>query len=279
MDDKRVFRDLEYSHTSDNQKLDLYLPAEEGVYPVIVLLHGGAFRFGDRTMPVLEPIFEATDRGYAVVSADYRTTRETVFPGPLADVKAALRWVRANAERYGLDPERIALWGESAGGYLALMAALTPRVAELEGDVRDNGEYPCGVRALVTYYPLVDFCELADDAGAVGFPPDYCGDDCCEARLMGHPIGDDEATRRSLWSSYTDRLPEDFSLKTLIQVGDADHMVPYPQSVKFARQLAEVTGEENVTLEVFPGAKHIDPVFFAEKNLQRVYDFLREAFQ
>lgn len=105
---------IKYASNSEAQVLDIHLPEGEGPFPVIVLVHGGGFLFGDQAMPIVQPVIDAgTAAGWAVVSVDYRKSGEAAFPAALADVKAAVRFVRANAEQYDFDAERLgALLGE-----------------------------------------------------------------------------------------------------------------------------------------------------------------------
>lgn len=269
------YSDIPYAGDSDAQVLDIYLPEEEGTYPVIVVVHGGGFKFGDQGMSIIKPIFEATSRGYAVVSIDYRKSMEAPFPAALADAKAAVRWIRANADIYGFDADNIAIWGESAGAYLALMTALTPDVAELNGDVDENLEYSSAVKALVDFYGPVDFWELDADAVSVGMEATFSAEGSFESDFVGQAVGADESfTRKTWWGTYVDALPAGFALKAWIQVGDADHRVPYPQSVNFASELADVIGEENVAFGIIEGADHEDSLFYTEENLAAIYDFL-----
>ncbi|MGN1002319.1 MAG: alpha/beta fold hydrolase [Oscillospiraceae bacterium] len=269
---------LAYADDSKSQVLDVYLPEGEGPHPVIVVLHGGGFKFGDQAMSIIQPIFEATEQGYAVVSVDYRKSMEAPFPAALADAKAAVRWVRANAETYGFDPDRIAIWGESAGAYLAIMTALTPDVEELNGDVDENRAYSSAVQALVSFYAPINFWELDADAETVGMTPSFGGAGSFESDFVGQAVGADESfTKQTWWGSYTDCLPEDFTLSAWVQVGDSDHRVPYVQSVHFAEELAAVIGADSVTFGIVEGADHEDALFYTEENLNAVYAFLDEV--
>lgn len=277
------YKNLAYALDSDAQVLDVYLPEAEGTYPVIVVCHGGGFKFGDQAMSIIKPIFSAaTERGYAVVSVDYRKSGEAPFPAALNDVKAAVRWVRANADALGFDADNIAIWGESAGAYLALMTALTPEVEELKGDVILNGdttgsslELSSAVKALVDFYGPVDFWELDSDAVECGMDASFGKAGSFESDFVGQAVAEDESfTRKTWWGSYVDALPNDFSLSAWIQVGDADHRVPYLQSVNFAGELAPVIGEENVSFGIIEGADHEDSAFYTEENLSAVFDFL-----
>lgn len=275
-----AYKKLPYADDSSAQVLDVYLPEEEGTYPVILVFHGGGFAFGDQGMAIIQPIFAATEQGYAVVSVDYRKSSEAPFPAAVADAKAAVRWVRANAETYGFDPDRIAVWGESAGAYLAVMTALTPDVEELNGGVDQNLEYSSAVRALVSFYAPVDFWELDADAVALGMSPSFGGEGSFESNFVGQAVGEDEEfTRRTWWGSYTDRLPEDFSLAAWVQVGDSDHRVPYLQSLNLAEELSAVIGEDKVSFGIIEGADHEDALFYTQENLSAVYAFLDEVMK
>ncbi len=270
------YKNIPYASDSDTQVLDIYLPEEEGIYPVIVVCHGGGFKFGDQAMSIIKPIFSAaTERGYAVVSVDYRKSMEAPFPAALGDVKAAVRWLRANADFYGFDADNVAIWGESAGAYLSLMTALTPEVDELNGGVEGNEEQSSGVKALVSYYAPVDFWELDADAAQCGMEPNFGAESSFESDFLGQAVGaDEEFTRKSWWGSYVDALPEGFELGAWIQVGDADHRVPCLQSVNFADELGEVIGEDNISFGIIDGADHEDSAFYTEENLAQVFSFL-----
>ena len=125
--DAELSADLVYSHAGGRPRLlDLYLPRGSArPLPVILWLHAGGWRSGDRKQaPDLSRHFAM--QGFAMASMDYRLSREATFPAQLHDVKAAVRWLRMNGERLGLDGRRIGLWGSSAGGHLATLAALTP---------------------------------------------------------------------------------------------------------------------------------------------------------
>ena len=258
-----------YADGSPSQVCDIYPAEGEGQAPVIVLIHGGGFMFGDAKMPLIQPVIQAAlARGYAVVSVDYRKSGEAVFPAAVADVKAAVRFVKANAAEYGFDSERIAVWGESAGAYLALMTALTPDVPELNGDVSANADVSSAVKALVSFYAPVEFYTLYEEAGA----PQMAAESF-ESKFLGSDItADKEATYTTYWETYAQQLPAD--VKAWIQAGDSDSKVPYTQSEHFAQRLAGYLGEESVTYSLLPGADHEDAQFYTEENLTAVLDWL-----
>ena len=142
--------DIPYANLSSAEKLDVYLPnAGTGPFPVIVAIHGGAFMMGDKADGQLTPMLEGLNRGYAVVSVNYRLSSEAAAPAQINDVKAAIRWVRANAAQCNLDPDRIAAWGGSAGGYLAALAGTSGDVAALEDLSQGNPGQSSRVQAVV----------------------------------------------------------------------------------------------------------------------------------
>lgn len=262
-------KNVSYASNSDAQVCDIYQPAGIGKAPVIVLVHGGGFMFGDQGMTIIQPVIsKALENGYAVVSVDYRKATEAVFPAALGDVKAAVRFVRAHAMEYGFDPEHIAIWGESAGAYLSLMTALTPDVAELSGDVTDYAEIGSNVTALVSFYAPVEFYTLYEEAGK----PDSAASSF-ESKFLGQDImADKDATYATYWETYAESIPTD--LMVWIQAGDADSRVPHSQSVIFAERIEKYLPSENIQHSVIAGADHEDALFYTDENLDAVFSWL-----
>ena len=263
------YANVSYSSASDAQVCDIYLPEGVADAPVILLVHGGGFMFGDQGMDVILPVIEkALENGYAVVSVDYRKSSEAVFPAAVADVKAAVRFVKAHAMDYGWNPEKITVWGESAGAYLSLMTALTPNVAALNGDVTDYDVIPSDVAALVSFYAPVEFYTLYTEAGK----PDGAADSF-ESKFLGQDImADKDATYATYWETYADQIPTE--LKAWIQAGDADSRVPHTQSVNFATRLANYLPAENIQHSIIAGADHEDDLFYTDENLDAVFAWL-----
>lgn len=262
-------KNVAYATTSSAQVCDIYLPEGVEKAPVVLLVHGGGFMFGDQGMDVIVPVInKAVEKGYAVVSVDYRKAMEATFPAALGDIKAAVRFVKAHAMEYGFDPENIVVWGESAGAYLALMTALTPNVAELNADVTDYGIIDSEVKALVSFYAPVEFYTMYEEAGK----PDSAANSF-ESKFLGQDIMlDKEKTYATYWETYKEQLPTD--IKAWIQAGDSDQKVSCTQSVNFAERLSGYIGEENVKHSILAGADHEDDAFYTDENLDKIFAWL-----
>jgi len=279
---QRQMLDLPYAGLSPAQKLDIYWPVNgNDPFPVIVSIHGGAFRFGDKRDSQLSPMLAGLARGYAVVSINYRMSGEAIFPALVQDVKAAIRWVRANAAGYLLDPNRLAAWGGSAGGYQALMAGVSgsqpgsASIPELDDLSLGNPEQSSQVQAVVDWFGPTDFLTMDEQLAESGLGPDpndpHSGPNSPESLILGQQITQiPERVRAANPETYIHPgLPPFF-----IQHGDQDATVPHQQSVNMAARLAAVLGPENVTLELLPGVGHGGLAFETPENLQKVFAFL-----
>jgi acetyl esterase/lipase len=272
-DPHRSWTDLAYATSSPAQRLDLHLPdSGTGPFPVIVQIHGGAFRSGDKADGQLTPVLAAIARGYAVVAINYRLSGEALFPTQIHDVKAAIRWVRANAARYDLDPARIAVWGNSAGGHLAALAGTSAGVAALEDPGLGSPDQSSQVQAVVDWYGPIDFLQMDPQFRASGIGrPDHSAATSPESRLLGGALAD-VADRVAAANPETYITADDPPF--LIQHGTADPLVPTQQSVRFAAALTRVLGPDRVTLALLDGAGHGGPAFATPANLATVLDFL-----
>ena len=277
-----VYENVPYASQSSSQVCDIYIPAGNGAFPVIALVHGGGFAFQNQKMKIIEPAAKyAVSHGFAVVSIDYRKSSEAIFPAALSDVKAAVRFIRANAQKYNLDAEKIVIWGESAGAYLSVMTSLTPAVSELDGDVSDNAGVSSSVRAAVDFYGPIEFFTMDDEFKSLGKDgTTYSGEKSFESRFLGQAVGKDKThTYRTYWETYKNALPPDFALKAWIQAGTGDFSVPYTQSKNLAERLSAKIGSENVHFGTIEGAKHMDSAFYTDENLSAVFDFLNESLK
>ncbi len=219
-------------------ELDLYLPETGEPAPVIVHVHGGGWRRGSRRhpLPALGAGFyeRLAAAGFAVAAIDYRLSGEARFPAAVEDVTAAVGWVRDNAGAYELDASRVFLWGDSAGGHLALQSALTGSK----------------VQAVVAWFPITDLAGLPSDITDAGGSPDR-GPDSREALFLGAPASSvpELARQASPVTHASASAPP-----VLLLHGAADDMVPAAQSVRLAEALRAAGAA--VELEIVPAATH-----------------------
>jgi acetyl esterase/lipase len=218
---------------------DVYLPESTGApFPAVIWIHGGGWRSGNRELaPDLRRFF--AERGFAMVAIDYRLSRAAVFPAQIEDVRTAIRWLRSVASAYGIDSMRIGLWGASAGGHLAALAALAP----LDCFRPPGGLYPDydnAIQAVVVGYAPIDFLQLdahrpppgtrSEDPESLLLPgPDVrsADADSYESLLLGAPIATcPDRVHRANPIAY----PGGPSAPFLILHGLADTTVPPHQS-------------------------------------------------
>ena len=149
---------IEYSNVGAKMEMDIVRPKNQaGAAPAVLLIHGGGFRRGTRQSYLVQAA-RLAERGYVAATASYRLAPRHQFPASVEDAKAAVRFLRANAAKYGIDPDRIGAWGGSAGGHLVLMLGLTGDVAEFEG-TGPNREFSSKVQCVINYYGPTDFTQ------------------------------------------------------------------------------------------------------------------------
>ena len=211
---------------SNGHKLDLYVPGGGGRYPVVIWTAGSAWTAdtGKNRAGILAA--QLNPAGYAVAGVSIRSSSQVKFPGQLHDIKAAIRWLRANAAKYNLDPKHIAIVGDSSGGWTSAMAAVTGDAPEMEGSVGTTG-VSSAVQAAVAFYPPTNF--LTMDAWALRkCDPQNChdGENSPESRLVGCPIQScpEKVKAASPLSYITAADPP-----IMILHGDSDQSVPHNQ--------------------------------------------------
>jgi acetyl esterase/lipase len=236
--------------TAGELKLDLYLPETDEPAPLVVFIHGGGWLVNTRKdSPDLEQYF--AERGYAMATIDHRLTfvpdgvdpllldpdpnnptPRGRFPDHIVDVKAAIRWLRAHADEYGIDPDNVATWGSSSGAHLAALAGTVGDVEEVEGDLYDitptvAPDESGRVQAVVPWYPPTNFLKMDEQAGDQGvFPHD--APNSPESLLVGGPIQDNEdRVARADPITYVDANDPPFQFFH----GRQDGIVAYEQSV------------------------------------------------
>ena len=276
--------DLAYAGTPNPaQTLDVYLPeatvnaSEQGHRPLVVFIHGGAWMIGDKawirggTHMQLEQFLQLLLRnGYAVASLNYRLVPEGVFPAPIHDVKAAVRYLRAHANELGINPERIAVAGESAGAHLAQLLAVSADQPSLEGDL-GNAAFSSRVKAAVSYYGIADVRRLAGERIDQGCknPWVYDPNKPNEAEyglLGGGNLDTPERQQRALLASpihYVDAGDPPM----LLLHGRQDCVVAFEQSQNMHDALQKAGVPSQLRLI---DADHAEAKFYADPQLQHI---------
>ena len=223
-----TYKDVEYVPGGhERQKLDIYLPrdADEKALPLIIWIHGGAWRAGSKKNC---PAKRFVQKGYAVASINYRLSRHALFPAQIEDCKAAVRYLRANAGRYGFDPNRFGVWGSSAGGHLAALLGTTGGLKEFEKG--QNLEVSSRVQAVCDYFGPTDFTLMSSFWSRM----DHDAPTSPESLLIGGPVQENkEKSQRANPVRYVTSDDPPF----LIVHGDKDPLVPHNQSEILYRAL------------------------------------------
>jgi acetyl esterase/lipase len=247
----KLVPNLEYANVEGKSLLlDMYLPETvDKPLPVIIWIHGGGWVGGDKRERIAVPM---VGHGYAVVSINYRFSNEAVYPAQIEDCKAAVRWVRAHANFYNLDPAHIGVWGASAGGHLVALLGTTGDVKELEGD-EGNPDQSSRVQAVCDWFGPTDLLKIAEEAkaGDVKNVANADAPDSPPSRLIGGPIQDNkDKTEKANPIAFITKDAAPF----LIMHGDKDPLVPLAQS-EILRDALQKAGVE-AKLEVIHGAGH-----------------------
>ena len=151
-----VEKDLAYGD-HEREKLDLYVPKGDGPFPLALWVHGGGWTGGSKEG---NPFMHMLAKGYAVASTNYRFSQQAIFPAQIYDVKGAVRFLRANAKKYKLDPDHFGVGGASAGGHLVALLGTSGNVKELEGDVGNKG-VSSRVQCVVDIFGPTDLAKLS----------------------------------------------------------------------------------------------------------------------
>ena len=213
--------------TSAGHKLDLYIPAGSTPPLPVVIFTGGSAWMRDTGKTLAGSLaLQLNPAGYAVAGVSIRSSSQVKFPGQLHDIKAAIRWLRANARTYNLDSDHIAIVGDSSGGWTSAMAALTGDAPELEGSVGTTG-VSSAVQAAVAFYPPTDF--LSMDAWAIRKctePNCHDNEGSPESRLVGCAI---QSCPDKVRAANPARYVTDADPPIMILHGESDPLVPHNQ--------------------------------------------------
>jgi len=239
-------RDVEYATIAGKRLLlDIFTPAAaQGNLPLVVWIHGGAWRGGSKGQC---PAIDLTKNGYVVASIDYRFSQEAIFPAQIEDCKAAIRFLRANAAKFAIDPDHIGVGGDSAGGHLVALLGTSGGVADLEGKVGDHLAVSSSVQCVVDFYGPTDMMKFKDQP--VWPKVDDPASPLCQ--LFGGTLAaKHDLVAKANPITYVSKDDPPF----LIIHGNADTTVPLNQSELLVEALK--TAGVDVTFEVVKGGGH-----------------------
>ena len=258
------YKDVVYAEAQGKARaLDLYVPHADA--PLVVYVHGGAWRAGTKADGV--PMF-LVDAGYAVASLEFTQTPEAPFPANVHDIKAGIRYLRANAAQYGFNAEKIVISGASSGAHLAVLVGVTNGHAELEGAVGSNLDTSSDVQAILSYFAATDLTTILSQSTPFG-------------------VGVREPGLMLLLGALPDAVPELAQLASpvyqvdandpplLLLHGDRDPQMPVNQSL----QMLGTYQEHGLDVAFIPvhGAAHGGPLFNEPKYTEQVIAFVKRT--
>jgi len=261
-----VHTGIQYTESGTPELIDIYEPkdAASADRPAVVYIHGGGWAAGGRGGVAIAAA-HFIGRGYVFCSIDYRLTGEAKFPAQIEDCKCAIRFLRAHASQYHIDPNRIGVWGDSAGGHLAALLGTTAKVPRLEGKGGWETESSAVEAVLDCYGPA----NLEPEAFTDYKNPQ--GEKFLH-QFLGDPIDPKLAHDASPIKFITKGDPP-----FLILHGDKDDLVPVEQSQAFYDAL-KAAGND-ATLKIIPGAGHGGSQFFSLDNILLIDGFFERTLK
>lgn len=257
----KVEQDVPYTLTEDSprQRLSITYPFEgEPPYRTIVHFHGGDWQSGSRHSANSAPAYWAIYQGYALVDVGYRLSDEAQWPAQLQDAKAAIRFLRANADQYQLDVERMVVMGASAGGHLAQMLAATNGDPVSEAPRMGYGEASSEVQGVVSLSGISDITSMEPES-----------QDAAD-QLMGYPAYQSDL---ALEASPMAQVDKDFPPILLVH-GGTDQAVPFSQSAQMAIRVNAETGDPRASLNVLLNANHRQTISTSPEVMATILDFV-----
>ena len=262
---QQAIKDIEYAKVDGHSlKLDLYLPKEVKNPQLIVWVHGGAWRAGSKERM---PIKDLVPHGFAVASVDYRLTSMARFPANVHDIKAAIRWLRANAKEYGYQADMVGIAGASAGGHLVNSVGTSNGHPQLEGKVGEHEGHSSRVDAIVSFYGAANLTTILHQSTPHGLS--------VRVPALKLLLGDtpDKKPDLARLASPVFQMEGDEPPLFLIH-GDQDHQMPINQSIELYGKYKE--HDLPVELEFIYGGGHGGKQFYDARRIGRVAKFFRK---
>ena len=259
----KIIKDIEFAVVQGQSlKLDLYLPEKPKGSGLVVWIHGGGWRKGSKEKCFITWL---PDHGYTVASISYRFSGVAKFPAQLHDCKGAVRWLRANARKYGYDSKNIFVAGASAGGHLTALMATTSGHKLLEGGVGGNLDQSSTIQAAIDYYGPTDFIlrsktqpSRANEKGSVVY------------ELLGGGAHEKVAEAKLASACYHVNK-DDPPLLAFHGTRDMTVLLDQSQSIQDSYNKAGLS----IKFHVIDGAGHGGNIFYSGKNANRLLEFLK----
>jgi len=262
-----IVRDIEFAKVGERSlKLDLHLPSGKPRSPLIVWVHGGAWRSGSKKDM---PLGKLVEDGYAIASVDYRLSTEAKFPAQAHDIKAAIRFLRAHGDEWKLSTKEILIAGDSAGAHLAALVGVSNGNAELEGNVGNDLKQSSDVQGILSFYGAANLTTILQQSTPHGLS--------VRVPALELLLGDMPTNALTLARLASPIFHVDAHDPPLLLLhGDQDPQMPVNQSLELAGAYEKVKAP--VQLEVVHGAAHGGKIFYDDERLEIVRRFLRKNF-
>jgi acetyl esterase/lipase len=267
----RIEKDIIYETVNGRElPLDLYRPANATEpFPLIIWIHGGGWKGGSKSG--INRCVGMLERGYAIASVEYRLSGEAIFPAAVEDCKAAVSFLRLNAKKFGLDPDRFGAWGSSAGGHLVAMLGVTSDDSTFE-TLPVTKKASSKVQAVCNWFGPTDFLRMNDFPGKI----DHDAPDSPESRFIGAPIQDN---KKLVQKANPITYISSSDPPILHMHGDNDQSVPYNQSELLHAALQKVGADTELYRVKNGGHGFRDSDESAEALFERAAAFFDKQFK
>jgi acetyl esterase/lipase len=262
--DIETTKNVVYAQDGDKKlQLDIYKPKTVQEPRLIVWVHGGAWHSGSKENPPLGLL----PFGYALASVDFHASTEKPFPANVHDIKAAIRFLRANASKYGYRADKIIIWGSSSGGHLAALVATTNNNADLEGKLGDFTQTSSSVQGCIDFFGPTNFLTILNQSTPHGLNVRLPA----LAILLGKPL--EQATELAKLASPVHQV-DSTDPPMFIVHGEQDIQVPVNQSIELWS--AYKAKNLKTQIEFIPNAGHSDPAYAKKELMEKIDVFLKE---
>lgn len=264
------FLNLEYDSKSGSNKLDLYLPLERNVLcPVIIYIHGGGLLRGDKTRHI-GPMLQGLRYGYGVACINYRLCDEAPFPAMMHDVTNGIKYLKKNALMYGIDPDKLILWGETHGAYLACLTGVYGKTGVYDDPNTPYPGFTSEVNGVIDYWSFTDF----ESAYRRSLQERMRDGFVLEEKIFwksGKELEDEIRKYPSILDGITGTEPPFYILHS-----ELDHIIPRDDSIRLYEAMK--SAGDNVYFELVPDTEHGLPNYRTGAQLEGTYRFIHTVF-